>query len=497
MPFTLRDDQSPLVDRAVAAMDAGGQPCVVAPTGAGKTVMMAEVARREHAHGRRVVLIAHRDSICEQIVDSLWGHMGRDIDLELIRAGGRCRYNAAFTVGMVPTMDRRLDALEPLEGCTLIADECHHSGSASWERVRQALAPARRVGFTATPIRPNGQGLGDEGEFSELIIGPQPLELMNAGHLAKYRLFVPEHSINSNGLRKNAKGDYKTEDMENRLFEIRGEIVDDWMQYNPERLSTITVAPSVSTAHLVAEMYQDAGVRAMAIDGKMSAAHCAEIMRAFRSGELTVLVSCCKVDEGLDVPQATVLQNLRLIGSLRLLRQLCGRVLRSSPGKEFALIIDHTDTYQQLPLPHQPIRWQLRRGHQHATKPNEMKKDEETGELALVLPSPLEEAIAETGETMIEITLEAFRGLSPRRQESLLRARFQQELIAVEAGRIGSETVKRWAEPEMRVLLEPSQLKRLGIALGLGDRWAETQLNLQLFAPAWTKQMRRAAMGRR
>ena len=74
--FELRDFQKDLVQRAQAAMAAGGVPCLVAPTGAGKTVILAELARLELAAGRRVAVIAHRGEIVQQLRNSLRKHLG-------------------------------------------------------------------------------------------------------------------------------------------------------------------------------------------------------------------------------------------------------------------------------------------------------------------------------------------------------------------------------------------------------------------------------------
>jgi hypothetical protein len=72
-----------------------------------------------------------------------------------------------------------------------------------------------------------------------------------------------------------------------------------------------------------------------------------------------VLACCALVDEGLDVPEAGCLQLVRPTKSLRLLRQLQGRVLRPAPGKERALLIDHGPSWRELPPPCEEISWSL------------------------------------------------------------------------------------------------------------------------------------------
>ena len=65
--FTLRDYQTNLADAGDAAMLDGRRPCMVAPTGAGKTVIIAELARRALARGDQVVVKIGRASCRERV----------------------------------------------------------------------------------------------------------------------------------------------------------------------------------------------------------------------------------------------------------------------------------------------------------------------------------------------------------------------------------------------------------------------------------------------
>ena len=88
-------------------------------------------------------------------------------------------------------------------------------------------------------------------------MGPQPLELMRKGHLAKYRLFAAPKMISSAGVKITKTGDYDHDEMEAKLHEVMGEIIPDWKRFNPERFRTITVTPSVKTAYIVAGLFDE------------------------------------------------------------------------------------------------------------------------------------------------------------------------------------------------------------------------------------------------
>ena len=214
--FELRPYQLKLASEGDSAMLEGCRPCLVAPTGAGKTVILAELAMRALDRGEQVVVICHREEILGQIVVSLQRHLGHAVVIAKVLAGSRPRLDRRVVVGMVPTMCRRLPALQQLKGCTLLADECHHAPSPTWRNVIEAMAPARMAGLTATPVRPDNKGLGDEGVFDLLINGPEAAELMSAGKLCRYRLYAAPHRMDSDGMHRR-RGQFITAEMDNEI----------------------------------------------------------------------------------------------------------------------------------------------------------------------------------------------------------------------------------------------------------------------------------------
>jgi superfamily II DNA or RNA helicase len=467
--FTLRDYQDRLVTSGEAAMLQGQRPCMVAPTGAGKTVIIAELARRSLARGEQVVIICHREEILGQIVASLQHHLGRQTVITQITAGSKPRLDRRVIVGMVGTMVRRLKMLEQLKGCTLLADECHHAPAATWRKVIEAAQPRRFGGLTATPVRPDGKGLGDEEIFDLLINGPEVAELMNAGKLCRYRLFAAPHRIDTTGMRKRG-GDFTTSDMERRVVKIQGEIVRDWKELNPTAQRTISVAVSVPHAHEVAGQYRSEGIAAEAVDGDTPKAERRGIFKRFRDGHITVLCACSVIDEGLDIPEATCLQILRPTASIRLWRQLIGRVLRPAAGKDHALIIDHTDNWLRLPLPDEQIEWRLNSETQEPAEKRMRVINPDTGEVEkgeLLLTE-----VSETGSRMVEITAEMLAHAHPVVARRLLNERCRAELEQ------GGPDLRRWLN--YLDVLEDDTLQLLEPALQLPPGWAQGQMMVRM-----------------
>lgn len=474
MPFELRDYQTRLADAGDAAMLQGQRPCMVAPTGAGKTVIIAELCRRALARGEQVVVICHREEILSQIVASLQKHLGQQEVIAMVTAGSKPRLDRRVVVGMVPTMVRRLKMLEQLKGCTLLADECHHAPSTTWRQVIAAAQPRRFGGLTATPVRPDGKGLGDEEMFDLLLNGPEAGELMAAGKLCRYRLFAAPHRIDSKGMRKRG-GDFSTADMERKIVEIQGEIVRDWKQLNPNHERTICVAVSVPHAHEVARQYRDDGIAAEAVDGNTPKPERRAIFERFRRGQTTVLCACAVIDEGLDVPEATALQILRPTASLRLWRQLIGRVLRPAPGKDAALIIDHTDNWRRLPPPDAEMDWQLNSKAQQPKEQRQAVINAQTGEVEQ--GEPIETEVQENGARLVEITPDLLARAHPAAARRMLNERCRAEVAQRAPG------LRRWLSH--LDVLEDETLLALEPALKMHAGWAQGQMMMRmLLSPA-------------
>ena len=190
------------------------------------------------------------------------------------------------------------------------------------------------------------------------------------------------------------------------------------------------------------------------------------IFKRFEKGEITVLVACCMVDEGMDVPEAAVLQLLRNVDSIRLWKQLIGRVMRPSPGKDCFYLLDHTDSWTKphLGLPDQEVNWQLNAEQAEPIGRPLLIRDAETGEVRTdgELP-PLEVESTET--QMVEITPDLMARKHPATARRLANERCRAEIQQ------GARELRRWLQH--LDVLEPETLQRLEPALGLPKGWAQ------------------------
>ena len=138
--FKLHDYQQTLVNRTRQSyLDGFKSPCVVAPCGAGKSVIISEIARMTTGKGNRVLFLVHR----RELIDQIKGTFERNqVNMDLV------------TFGMVQTIVKRLDRTP--KPALIITDENHHGLAASYRKIYDYFEDVPKLGFTATPIRLNG-----------------------------------------------------------------------------------------------------------------------------------------------------------------------------------------------------------------------------------------------------------------------------------------------------------------------------------------------------
>lgn len=355
----LYDYQTGIIDRLRSGIRAGFRsPLVVSPTGSGKTVMFAWLAGALMAGRKRTVILNHRKEIADQIHDTLDDY---GLPHDSIQSGNNYyNPNKAIHVASAFTAVRRLPKIQVPD--YLFVDEGHHAiPDSTWGKIvaywRHYNPRLVTIGWTATPERLSGEGLGQT--YDHMIIGPDVAELIEKGRLSKYKMFAPPEQVDTSSIAR-ARGDIvkgKAAEVVDKP-KITGNAISHYRKYL-NGAPTLAFALSVKHAENIAAEFRAAGFRAASIDGKMSTKDRKERNRDFASGQLNVMTSCDLISEGYDVPGAIGCINLRPTDSLALCLQQWGRVLRTAPGKEFAYILDHVGNSAKHGLPDSPRDWTL------------------------------------------------------------------------------------------------------------------------------------------
>ncbi len=330
----LRDYQQELYRGTVEAFKQGfRRPLVVAPCGAGKSYLFAEMIRKTRGC---VLVLTHRQELKKQHLVLL-----EELGITNVR------------VSMILTEANRLGQYP--KPALIVTDEAHLSRSNSWMKVI-AYYDTYTVGLTATPVRLDNKPLGDI--YDKLIVGVDTRWLIENQRLAPYEYYAPT-LVEADGLRKVA-GDYVTGDLEQLMTRraIYGDVVKTYLRLAPGERS-IAYCVSVRHARETAEAFRAAGIRAEAISAGTPGRKRAEILEDFRAGRITVLCNVGIISEGVSINEVSCCMLLRPTESIALGIQQMMRCMRYMPGKT-AKIIDFVGNYTRVGLPDEDREWSLK-----------------------------------------------------------------------------------------------------------------------------------------
>ncbi len=351
--IVLRPDQAAILAsvRDILEHD-GASLLLVSPTGSGKTVIFCALAKDFHDKGLRVLILAHRVELIDQISRTL---TNMEVDHGCIAPSRKKEHGKPVQVASVNTLVR--DTGRIYRPDLIIIDEAHHAiARSSFGRIVESFRGVPVLGVTATPERLSGEGLGET--FSTMLEGPSTKTLIDMGHLSKFRIFAPpQHATDQV---KTRMGDFDRNDLGLAMNRpsITGDAVEHYRRLGLCRRALVFCV-TVQHARDCAESFSRAGYSAQSIDGTMDRTTRKGILDGFASGRVQVLTSCDLASEGLDIPAIEVAILLRPTKSLCVYLQQVGRALRPYPGKEYALILDHAGNTVVHGWPDDERNWSL------------------------------------------------------------------------------------------------------------------------------------------
>ena len=290
-------------------------------------------------------------------------------------------FNVPIKAVSIQWLSKHYDEIEEEPGMIVI-DEAHHALAKTYKGMWDRFPKAKFLGLTATPCRLNGKGFTDL--FDVLVQSWSVPEFISKGRLATYD-FV---SIKSDGVtqrlidslqKRGADGDYQNKEMDmllNKKPSIE-RLYQSLEEFGKDRKG-IVYAINISHAQKITKLYQENGVKAIAIDSKTPATERQQDIEAFKKGDIQVLVNVDIFSEGFDCPDVEFVQLARPTLSLAKYLQMVGRGLRVSKGKKNCVIIDNVGLYRVFGLPSQVWNWNaMFEGKLKVGKRKETPKDRE------------------------------------------------------------------------------------------------------------------------
>ena len=351
----LFDYQEDMKERIEKALRLHRSVMAQMPTGTGKTYLLTAVIDSFVSNNpmEKVWIVAHRRELVSQIDETVR-------KFHSYSASNTSSLLSSVKAMSIQWLMRHYDEIEEEPGMIVI-DEAHHALAKTYKEMWERFPKAKFLGLTATPCRLNGKGFTDL--FDVLVQSWDVPEFISKGRLATYD-FV---SIKSDGMtqrlidslqKRGADGDYQNKEMDmllNKKPSIE-RLYRSLEEYGKGRKG-IVYAINISHAQKITKLYQENGVKAIAIDSKTPATERQQDIEAFKKGDIQVLVNVDIFSEGFDCPDVEFVQLARPTLSLAKYLQMVGRGLRVAKGKKNCVIIDNVGLYRVFGLPSQVWNW--------------------------------------------------------------------------------------------------------------------------------------------
>ena len=351
----LFDYQEDMKERIEKALRLHRSVMAQMPTGTGKTYLLTAVIDSFVSNNpkEKVWIVAHRRELVSQIDETVR-------KFHSYSASNTSTLLSSVKAMSIQWLMRHYDEIEEEPGMIVI-DEAHHALAKTYKELWERFPNAKFLGLTATPCRLNGKGFTDL--FDVLVQSWGVPEFISKGRLATYD-FV---SIKSDGVtqrlidslqKRGADGDYQNKEMDmllNKKPSIE-RLYRSFEEFGKDRKG-IVYAINISHAQKITKLYQERGVKAIAIDSKTPATERQQDIEAFKNGDIQVLVNVDIFSEGFDCPDVEFVQLARPTLSLAKYLQMVGRGLRVAKGKKNCVIIDNVGLYRVFGLPSQVWNW--------------------------------------------------------------------------------------------------------------------------------------------
>tara|TARA_R110002167_G_scaffold269877_1_gene476408 strand:- start:228 stop:1904 length:1677 start_codon:yes stop_codon:yes gene_type:complete len=337
----LRPYQEIAVNSASEALDKHGNTVVVAPTGAGKTIMLSSLIGKRHIPRRNVLVLQHRDELVNQNMDK-FKRVNPNISTSVVNAEQK-DWEGETVFSMVQTLCRpnNLQNMKSID--MVVVDESHHVVADSYLRIinaaREVNKDVKVVGFTATPNRGDKKGLREV--FTNCSHQIEISTLIREGFLVSPKTYVIDVGVRSElqNVRKTVVDfdmDQVARIMNKRAINER--VVEEWMAKANDR-KTVVFCSTVAHAEDLCDEFVNKGVRAELVTGETDKNVRASILNDLGRGDVQVVVNVAVLTEGFDAPPVSCIILTRPCSYKATMVQMIGRGLRTIDPDEHPNII--------------------------------------------------------------------------------------------------------------------------------------------------------------
>lgn len=329
--------------KAAAAMLGQDVGVLVAPPGAGKTVIGTYLVA---ARGVSTLVLVHRKPLLDQWVTKLAMFLGIATGEIGQLTGGKKKANGRLDVAMIQSLFRDSDPEERLAVYgQVIVDECHHVPAFSFERVLKHVRARFLVGLTATPQRRDGHQ-----PICEMQLGPVAFAFEAKAEAAsrpfehtlisrETSFVIPKPDLTIQEIYRALALDHARNDM----------IVRDVSHALAENRVPLVLTERKDHLEMLADLLRGVSRHVIVMRGGMVAKESriavAKLSRLAGGGDRVIVATGRYVGEGFDDARLDTLFLTMPVSWKGTLIQYAGRLHRLHPAKREVRIYDYVDTH--------------------------------------------------------------------------------------------------------------------------------------------------------
>ena len=347
----LREYQQRTIDQLYAWFDAGGKgnPCLVLPTGSGKSHIVAALCKDalQNWPETRVLMLTHVRELITQNAEKMRQHWpGAPMGIYSASIGRR-ELGEPITFAGIQSVRSKAKELGHID--LVIIDECHlvnhkdEGGYRSLLNELMAINPAMRiVGLSATPYRLGHGLITDKPALFDALIEPISIEeLIFKGYLSTLRSKVTKAKLDVTGVHKRG-GEFIESELQAAVdTEDKNQaVVQEVMALAGDRKAWLFFCAGVQHAQHIAEALRQQGVAAACVTGDTPKKQRDEIITDFKAGKLQALTNANVLTTGFDYPDIDLVVMLRPTMSASLYVQMAGRGMRVKSHTDHCLVLD-------------------------------------------------------------------------------------------------------------------------------------------------------------
>lgn len=347
----LREYQQRSIDQLYRWFGDGGKgnPCIVLPTGSGKSHIVAELCKDalQNWPETRILMLTHVRELISQNAEKMRDHW-KGAPLGIYSAGlGKRNLSEPITFAGIQSVRNKADKIGHVD--LIIVDECHLIGHNDGGGYRTLIGdlmeinPALRViGLTATPYRLGHGMITDKPALFDALIEPVSIEeLVHKKYLARLHSKITKEKLSTDGLHKRG-GEFIESEMQ-AAFDTdshNSAVVKEVISLAGDRKAWLFFCAGVKHAQNIALTLKENGISAECITGETPKKERDQIIADYKAGKIRALTNANVLTTGFDYPDIDLIAMLRATMSPALYVQMAGRGLRPKSHTNHCMVLD-------------------------------------------------------------------------------------------------------------------------------------------------------------